>query len=576
MGKCAARVIYKQRIDHFSLLMDGHIDQSHMKELRMKIKWNFLKANSQIQLLSPGGQTMQGKVIKLIVFVMIVMTALLPYATGAEAYGTGGFDPIPWENPTTLPVYIGQAAKAQPLPIPRIPQNPFLAANPWNNVHNDSWMSDIYNITGPLGHEPAVLTSSLKEARSSETSKIFTCGTLAFDSRGRIITTCLGPIETSLVMIDPSTLEVLAYLELPTTPNMTVGYGTAYLIVNNQDQAVLNMNDHVWVVGETGTPEEPGFKHLHDYDLSGLVDGGKYPNDNLQSVLPDWQGRLWFAFRKSGLVGVFDPIKEEVIGLLPLNEEIGNSFAITYDATYIVTTKAMYRLEAGIDGVPQVVWRSEYENVGYKKPGQLSPGSGTSPTILDGGKYVAITDNADQLHVLVYRTEAGLPPEKQLVCKVAVFKPGFGATEDSLIGLGRSLIVANEYGYILDENTFESTPSEPGIARVDIDANGKGCSISWTNDAVTAPQVGPKLSTKTGLVYFYTRKYDHNIPGYEPYGLDAYYWTAVDFRTGEIVWERLVGTGTLFNSHYPGPAIGLNTALYVGAYGGIIEIKDTR
>ena len=542
----------------------------------MKANLNLLKNQTQKRTISLGGETMKGKVFKSIVLVVVVMTTILPFTIGANADGAGGFLPIPWQSPTTLPVFIGQAAKANPLPPPRIPQNPFLAMNPWSNVHNDSWMSDIYTIAGPLGYEPAVITSGLKEARQSSTSMIFTCGTLNFDSHGRIITTCLGPEETGLVMIDPSTLEVLAVYDLPVTPDMTVGYGTAYLILDNHDRAVMNMNDHVWVVGETGTNEEPGFEFLFDYDLSGLVDSEKYPNDNLQSVMPDWQGRLWFAFRKSGLVGVFDPTKKKVLGLLPLDEEIGNSFAITSDAAYVVTTTAMYRLAAGSDGVPQVVWRSEYKNAGFKKPGQLSPGSGTSPTIIDGGKYVAITDNADQLHVLVYRTEAGLAPEEQLVCEVPVFKPGLGATEDSLIGLGRSLIVANEYGYILDENTFESTPSEPGIARVDIDANGKGCRLIWANETVTAPQVGPKLSTRTGLAYFYTRKYDQNIPGFEPYGLDVYYWTAVDFRTGEIVWERLVGTGTLFNSHYPGPAIGPNEALYVGAYGGIIEIRDTR
>jgi len=57
---------------------------------------------------------------------------------------------------------------------------------------------------------------------------------------------------------------------------MTVGYGTAYLVLDNHDRAIMNMNDHVWVVGETGTTEEPGFMPLFDYDLSGLVDSEKY------------------------------------------------------------------------------------------------------------------------------------------------------------------------------------------------------------------------------------------------------------------------------------------------------------
>lgn len=67
---------------------------------------------------------------------------------------------------------------------------------------------------------------------------------------------------------------------------------------------------------------------------------------------------------------------------------------------------------------------------------------------------------------------------------------------------------------------------------IDISPNDKGCRLIWANETVAAPQVGPKLSTRIGLMYFYTRKYDQNIPGYEPHGFDVYYWSAVDFRTG--------------------------------------------
>jgi hypothetical protein len=78
---------------------------------------------------------------------------------------------------------------------------------------------------------------------------------------------------------------------------------------------------------------------------------------------------------------------------------------------------AMYRLGAGPDGVPHVVWRSEYQNIGTVKPGQLTPGSDTSPTILGHGKYVAIADNANQMHVVVYRTEETLQPHvERVVC----------------------------------------------------------------------------------------------------------------------------------------------------------------
>jgi hypothetical protein len=496
----------------------------------------------------------------------VIVVLVIPGAAGAQE--------IPWGGPTSLPDYIGAPAKAHPLSPAGVPQNPFLAADAFSNVHNDAWMSDVYDIAGPLGRWPAMLSSTLQVARQS-TFPFFVCGTLTFDSRGRIVSTCLGPTESSLVLVDPYTLEVLAYRYLKVAPNPQAGYGNAYMYLDDHDRAVVTQTDHVLVFEQTGPMDKPQFKEPpDDYDLSQWVG----PDDNIQSVMPDWQGRLWFATRHSGLIGVFEPATKTVLGTLPLGEEISNSFAITADAAYVVTTKAMYRLTAGPDGTPRVVWRSEYQNIGITKPGQLSAGSGTSPTILGGGKYVAINDNADQMHIVVYPTavdhKAVEPVDQAPVCEVAVFQPGAGATEDSLIGLDRSLIVANEYGNIFNPLMPTSSTSVPGIARIDIDPNGKGCSLVWTNDQVAAPQVGPKMSTKTGLIYFYTQKYDKTVPGYEPDGLAVYYWTAVDFRTGAIVWEQQAGTGPQFNSFVPGPAIGPTGALYVGLHGGILSMRD--
>ena len=504
--------------------------------------------------------------MKLSICILLIGTAFLGLAQNTTP------TPIPPGPPTVLPYYIGDAAKQHPLPPAQVPQDPFLGANPFNNVHNDAWQSDVYDIAGPLGRWPAMLSSTLQVARISN-FPFFVCGTLAFDSRGRIVSTCLGPTESSLVLIDPYTLDVLAYKHLTVAANPQAGYGNAYMSLDDHDRAVVTQTDHVLVFEQTGPMDKPQFKDPIDYDLSPWVSSQEFPNDNIMSLMPDWQGRLWFATRHSGLVGVFDPVTETVLGTLRLGGEISNSFAMTADSAYVVTTKAMYRLTAGPDGTPRVVWRSEYQNIGVKKPGQLSAGSGTSPTILDDGKYIAINDNADQMHVVVYPTavdhKAAEPVDQAPLCEVPVFQRGAGATEDSLIGLGRSLIVANEYGYIFDPLTPKSSPTVPGIARVDIDPNGKGCSLVWTNDQVAAPQVGPKMSTKTGLIYFYTQKYDQA-------GLEVYYWTAVDFRTGAIVWEQQVGTGSQFNSYVPGPAIGPTGALYVGLYGGLVSLRDTR
>ena len=81
-------------------------------------------------------------------------------------------------------------------------------------------------------------------------SPSFICGALTFDSRGRIVTTCGSPNrtgesnpESSLVLIDPFTLEVLAYEYLDMTANQEAAYGSSYMYLDNRDRAVVTVTD---------------------------------------------------------------------------------------------------------------------------------------------------------------------------------------------------------------------------------------------------------------------------------------------------------------------------------------------
>jgi hypothetical protein len=57
---------------------------------------------------------------------------------------------------------------------------------------------------------------------------------------------------------------------------------------------------------------------------------------------------------------------------------------------------------------------------------------------------------------------------------------------------------------------------------------------------------------------------------------DAWFWTALDFRTGATVWKQLAGTGINFNNHYAGIVIGRRAhTAYVGVIGGIAALRDT-
>ena len=240
------------------------------------------------------------------------------------------------------------------------------------------------------------------------------------------------------------------------------------------------------------------------------------PGDKIISALPDWSGRLWFA-STNGVVGTVDP-KTGAVRSRPLGEKIANSFAVEdTGAVYIVSDAALYRLTAGAGGLPTTVWRKPYANSGVQKPGQSSAGSGTTPTLMGAG-LVAITDNADPMNVLVYRRGSGA-----LICRQPVFAKGASATDQSLIGTGRSLVVENNYGYSGPPATQGGKTTSPGLERVDLDAGG-GCHTAWRS-AERAPSVVPKLSARNGLVYTYTKD-----P--QPSNADAWYLTALDFASG--------------------------------------------
>ncbi len=325
--------------------------------------------------------------------------------------------------------------------------------------------------------------------------------------------------------------------------------GGGYFYLDNQDRAVIpTTTGHIWVVGESGS----GFSLERDYDVSGAV----APGDKIESALPDWAGRIWFVSAR-GVVGYVDP-DSGAVRSLATGETIGNSFATDETGgVYVVTDAAMYRFEAGADGAPSVSWRSPYPNDGTAKPGQTEVGSGTTPTITGG--YVAITDNADPIDIVVYRRTSGAR-----VCTQPLFEQGASDTDQSLVAAGNSLVAENNYGYSITA-TENGGSTAPGLERVDIWPGG-GCRTVWHSDE-RAPSVVPKVSLDAGLVYTYTKDQRSD-------GKDAWYLTALDFRDGHTVYKRLAGEGLGFNNNYAPVTLGPDGTAYVGVLGGLVELSE--
>jgi len=470
----------------------------------------------------------------------------------------------PFEGSTAAPNPVGGMREPPP--------NPFMAPNGRSNVHDDAYMTDTYTVSGPLGD-------------GSEPSSLFTreCGSITFDSQGRIVTICVGLDRPVLALLDPHTLAPLAALPLPLR-NLGGGNpftdfsGGGYFYLDQDDRAVIPTNDrHVLVVGIVAGTQ---FAIARDYDLSGKIPAG----EGIVSVLPDWQGRIWFVTR-GGLVGTIERADGTVRAMRLSGEGISNSFAVDETGgVFIVSDEALYRFDAGSNGAPRVNWRVVYPDSGIHKPGQSDAGSGTTPTLM-GRKWVAITDNADPLNVVVYR-RAALPKKKgegrkakrRLVCSAPVFGKGASAADNSLIGTDRSLIAENNYGYAISAADLSGGESAPGLTRVDVVKRKDGrkgtrkrkarfrCRVVWTSDE-RAPSVVPKLSLANGLVYTYTRPPRDD-------GIDAWYLTALDFRTGRTVYRRLAGTGFGFNNNYAPVTLGPDGTAYVGVLGGVVAFTS--
>ena len=487
-------------------------------------------------------------------------------------------DPLMPSGPApSLPARMGKPAKANPVSgVVPAPQQPFMAPNPHNNVHNDAWMTDNYTqLSGPLGRSPRVFSTAVGRI----------CVTLTFDSRGRIVATCFSETGPALFMFDPRTLSQLAVLPLPNvappagTSSGTNTTGGIYFYIDNHDRAVVPAsNRHILVIAETRNGGRPGFRQAADYDPTPCLP----PDERIPSVLPDDRGRLWFVGRTHGTVGVLDPRTGRCRSIV-LGEEIQNSFATAKDGAYIVTDTAQYKFRAGADLTPHVVWRATYRNDGVQKVGQFNAGSGTTPTLAWGTDantrskapdYVAIADNSDPLDVVVYRAADTLERgQKRIVCQVPIFRKGASSDENSLISMGQSLIAENNYGYDPQRWNAGSADlvSEPGMARIDIDREGNGCRKVWTNTSVRPPSAVSKGDTANGLIYTYKNLRD-------PSGADPWYWTAVDYRSGKIVWRQRAGYGRSFDNLYAGIALarapGGKPTLYLGGVSGIRALQD--
>ena len=469
----------------------------------------------------------------------------------------------------TSPEFIGLPAIAQPMTPITIPAHPYLAAQGQNGMHQDSYCTEVSPWNAPLGKMPIVRSRALATIGGE-------AATVTFDAKGRLICISGNLFGFRLLLMDPLTLDILAETSLPQRESMKEFLATgdwkvimkdtsggAYFHLMKGDKPIIAASDNViriFRIDESSGRTE--WRVESEFDVKQSISN----KSTIVDAMPDWKGNIWFITR-DGYVGTIDANTGGIRTIRLVGEEIQNAMAIAEDGIYIVSDFALYRFETDVsNGNPKWTWREVYDRGTKVKPGSINMGSGTTPTLI-ARDYVAITDNADgRVNVMVYKRRDDVQGER-LLCKQPVFDEGRSTSENSLISYSNSLIVENNYLYSSGLPNDENPRGHPGIARVDFDAASATSKVVWESREVSMTTV-PKLSSANGLIYLYTRLTN------TPTEVQAWYLTAIDFRTGKTVFKILTGTGKNYNNNYAPITLAPNGTAVIGCFSGIITVRD--
>ncbi|KAF9871533.1 hypothetical protein CkaCkLH20_10944 [Colletotrichum karsti] len=478
--------------------------------------------------------------------------------------------------------FIGSPAQIQALPKKtRYGPNVVGFHQDGGNTRTNDW-------DGPLGVSPVVASRSIAISAQYWHS----------DNRLTARSVCTDAEEPyfCIAAFDPDTMDVLGTWA---PENMTLL--SPYISVAGNTIIMPTMERHIFEVERIDGVNDTTFAQTRDIDLTSVLPQG---HSAVSSYL-DEEENVWFTSVALMITGTSEDFS--ILGYVTpggvvhtiaiAGQRIENSIAISGRTVYLNTGPQAsdtnrstighmfaFRADAN-DGQIRALWNATYDAGSSAKPGGFSQGSGSTPSLV-GDKYVAITDNADaQVNLLIYRQvpsdaetlpEGGLP----LVCEVPLFQPNGSANENAMVGYfdGKtySVIMNNNYGAPEMQDLGASNdkngefndfaPLAPGITRVDITLD-EICEARWTLDVRSTSVLS--LSTANGLVYSYTQ--DEELASQ---GLYAWYFTAIDFRTGEIVWRIYAGAGGSFNNNVAPTQLSPNGGLYQVVAGGVTWLKD--
>ena len=452
---------------------------------------------------------------------------------------------------TSFPVEsAGKHAPFSPLP----PHNPYMGPSGTSTMHGNSASSDSTYNPGP-GSGPVIINMQNLNA-------VFP--TILMGSDGLLVAVGVHYINQTpyVYLLDPNTLSVLATQKLVKSTTSDLA-GGIYSYMDPQNRLVLvNSAGYLQRIAHTQQSDGSWMLTINENINIGYSD--------VVGLVPDYHGRVWFATAQGvsngegAVVGYYDPKTKQIsVFTLPNGEQVANSISASPYGIAVASTSALYLFKAK-NNIASQIWRQPYDQGPARKPGQLSWGTGATPTFfgpITGFEYVTITDNASpQENILVYKVRSG-----KLIGSQPLLTAGVNSgTEDSAVASGKSIFVPSTYGYSYPPSATTG-PSEPvsapfigGMQRVDVLPNGKGLVTVWMNQALESTTV-PRLSIKDKLIYAVTIDQTTGV----------YSLVTIDPDTGGITNTTPLGSGDNYNTLQMVGNISPSGILYQGTVNGL-------
>jgi hypothetical protein len=464
--------------------------------------------------------------------------------------------------------------------------NPYMAASD-SNIHHDCYNTDSTDEVLPVDIYSEI-NVSYEKVNPNASPAVF------FDSYGHAVVPLLGGL--AIRDINAEETQTLGYFSPKQHDNGDYLIQSSYSFVDESNRLVCPTNDNR-VLMLKATDEEgnvlPEFEKVLDIDIKAAAEAalGKTLDQNLLSVVFDYEGNLWFAtggfriYPDRKQQGTFGYVSRAAIDKILNGEDVDlsdavfvyelepgegaeNGIAASKEGAVILTNQKCYLLKA--DNGVKKVWETSYKSVGAKESkegdettgGGLAWGGGCSPSLTKD--LVMFTDNQDPVNLIAVDMKTGeqvasmpvideLPEGTQVSVEnsAIVYDDGEGTVSTIVcnwFGAGSAKLgeADNDSSIQSYENIYDvgwlrqgNKMIAPGIERVDTVKTEDGYEMKsiWCRSDLSDTSM-MKLSTATGYIYGYVQDMETGM----------WQYIMLDFETGETVFTMDISDKPGYNN----------------------------